>query len=88
VLASWVTKIGLPNLEKNIKERKEKVRKLLREITVKIRLARVDIQERITIEALLDSKATKLVVSTEFVKKNMGLSWRDLKNQFMWEIWI
>lgn len=69
MLASWVTKIGLPNLEKNIKERKEKVRKLLREITVKIRLARVDIQERITIEALLDSKATKLVVSTEFVKK-------------------
>ena len=43
MLASWVTKTGLPNIEKNIKERKEKVRKLLRKITVKIGLARVDI---------------------------------------------
>ena len=31
---------------------------------VKIGLARVDIQERITIEALLDSEATELMVST------------------------
>ena len=39
-------------------------------MTVKIGLARVDIQERITIEALLDSKTTKLMVSTEFVRKH------------------
>ena len=43
--------------------------RLLREITVKIGLERIDIQERITVEVLLDSKATGLVISSEFAKK-------------------
>ena len=43
--------------------------RLLREITVKIGLKRIDIQERITVEVLLDSKATGLVISSEFAKK-------------------
>ena len=41
----------------------------LREITVKIGLEWIDIQEEITVKALLDSGATKLVMSSEFVKK-------------------
>jgi len=41
----------------------------LREITVKIGLEWIDIQEGITVKALLDSGATKLVMSSEFVKK-------------------
>ena len=36
---------------------------------VKIRLKRVDTQEGIIVEALLDSGATELVMSSEFVKK-------------------
>jgi len=52
---------------------KEKVRKVegrtLREVTVRIGLERIDIQERITVEALLDSRATGLVMSSEFARK-------------------
>jgi len=51
----------------------EKVRKVegrtLREVTVKIGLERIDTQEGITVEALLDSRATGLVMSLEFAKK-------------------
>ena len=43
--------------------------KKLREITVKIGLERVDTQEGITVEALLDSGATELIMSSEFAKK-------------------
>ena len=42
---------------------------LLREVTVKIGLERIDTQERITVEVLLDSSATGLVMSSEFAKK-------------------
>jgi len=42
---------------------------LLREVTVKIGLERIDMQEGITVEALLDSSVTRLVMSSEFVKK-------------------
>ena len=41
----------------------------LREVTVKIGLERIDMQEGITVEALLDSRATRLVMSSEFAKK-------------------
>ena len=43
--------------------------KTLREITVKIGLKRIDMQEGITVEVLLDSGATRLVMSSEFAKK-------------------
>ena len=43
--------------------------KLLREVTVKIRLERVDTQKGITVEALLDSGVTGLVMSSEFTRK-------------------
>jgi len=42
---------------------------MLREVIVKIGLERVDMQEGITVEALLDSDATRLVMSLKFVRK-------------------
>ena len=36
---------------------------------MKIGLERIDIQEEVTVEALLDSSATGLVISSEFAKK-------------------
>ena len=38
-------------------------------MTVKIGLERIDMQEGITVEALLDSRVTGLVMSSEFAKK-------------------
>ena len=55
-------------IEKKIEVRKVEGR-TLREVMVKIGLERVDIQEGITVEALLDSGATGLVMSSEFAKK-------------------
>jgi len=43
--------------------------KPLREVTIKIELERLDMQEGITVEALLDSGATGLVMSSEFARK-------------------
>ena len=43
--------------------------KTLREVIVKIGLERIDTQEGITVEALLDSGATGLVMSSEFARK-------------------
>ena len=43
--------------------------KMLREVIVKIGLERIDIQEGVTVEALLDSGATGLVMSSEFARK-------------------
>jgi len=42
---------------------------ILREVTVKIGLERIDIQKGIIIEALLDSGTTRLVMSSEFARK-------------------
>ena len=42
---------------------------MLREVTVKIGLERIDTQKRITVEALLDSSVTGLVMSSEFARK-------------------
>jgi len=41
----------------------------LREVTVKIGLERIDMQEGITVEVLLNSGATGLVMSSEFARK-------------------
>jgi len=42
---------------------------MLREVTVKIGLERIDIQKGITVEALLDSRAIGLVMSSELIRK-------------------
>ena len=44
-------------------------RDLLREVIVKIGLERIDTQKGVTVEVLLDSGTTGLVVSSEFAKK-------------------
>ena len=63
--------MGTLQLEGN--KKKVEVRKMeektLREVTVKIGLERIDMQEGIIVEALLDSGATGLVMSLEFAKK-------------------
>ena len=41
----------------------------LQEVTVKIGLERIDMQEGVTVEALLDSGAMGLVMSSEFARK-------------------
>jgi len=42
---------------------------MLREVTVKIELERIDIQKEVTVEVLLDSRATGLVISLKFAQK-------------------
>jgi len=44
-------------------------RDMLREVTVKIGLERIDMQEGVMVEALLDSGATGLMMSLEFARK-------------------
>ena len=55
--------------KKEVKVRKAKEKELLRKITIKISLERINTQEKIIIEVLLDSGATGLVMSLEFAKK-------------------
>ena len=55
--------------EKPVEVRKTEKKELLREGTIKIGLERIDTQEGITVEALLDSGATGLVMSSNFVRK-------------------
>ena len=44
-------------------------RNILREVTVKIKLERIDMQEEVTVKALLNSGVIRLVMSSEFVRK-------------------
>ena len=64
------------------KTEEKKVRKIeektSREVTVKIGLERIDMQEGIIVEALLDSRATGLVMSSEFTRKQ-GFKLKKLK---------
>jgi len=58
---------------KSEESKKVEVRKIdgkpLREVIVQIGLERIDMQKGITVEVLLDSRATGLVMSSEFAKK-------------------
>jgi len=51
-------------------ERKEKKKKYLREVTVKIGLKQEEEEEEIVVDALLDSGAIGLVMSKEFARKH------------------
>jgi len=51
-------------------ERKKKKEKLLREVTVKIRLKQEEEEEGVVTETLLDSGATGLVMSKEFARRH------------------
>ena len=55
---------------KKSKSKKNRRRRVaLREVIVKIGLERIDTQEGITVKALLNSRATGLVMSSEFAKR-------------------
>ena len=54
---------------KKMKDVRKVEKELLREVTVKIGLERIDMQEEIIVEMLLNSGAIGLVMSSEFVKK-------------------
>ena len=41
----------------------------MRKVTVKIGLKKINIQEKVTVEALLNSGVTGLVISSEFMRK-------------------
>ena len=41
---------------------------ILKEVIVKISIERIDTQKEVTVEVLLDSSVTKLVISSEFAK--------------------
>ena len=60
MLSIVVDNISMCNLDKG---------DLLREVTVKISLERIDTQEGITVEALLDSGVMGLVISSELARK-------------------
>ena len=44
-------------------------RDMLKEVTMKIKLERINMQKEVTVEVLLDSGMTELVISLEFAKK-------------------
>ena len=52
---------------------------MLREVTVKIGLERIDTQEGVTVDALLDSGVTGLVISSEFARKQ-GFKLKKIEN--------
>ena len=54
----------------------------MREVTIKIGLERINMQKGITVEALLDSGATGLVMSSKFAKKQ-GFKLKKLE-RLMW----
>ena len=60
MLVRVVKNIGACNLDNG---------EMLREVIVKIGLERIDMQEEITVEVLLDSGVTGLVMSSEFTRK-------------------
>ena len=51
---------------------------MLREVTVKIELERIDTQEEVMVEVLLDSGAIRLVISSEFTRKQ-GFKLKKIK---------
>ena len=58
--------IGAENSSNSV----EKEKKLFREVTVKIKSKQEEDKEGIVVEALLDSRMTRLVMSLEFIRKN------------------
>ena len=70
ILRKEKAKRGVDVTKEEKKGRKEKKEKLLREVTVKIGLKQEEGEEGVVTEALLDSSATGLVMSEEFVRRH------------------
>ena len=60
-----IIQVGTKKLEGRMEVRKVKG-KSLRKVTVKIGLEKIDTQEGVTVEALLNSRVMGLVISSEF----------------------
>jgi len=65
--------------KKIVKMRKAEEEESLREVIVKIGLEGIDTQKEITVEALLDSRVTGLVISSEFARKK-GFKLKKIEN--------
>ena len=65
-MLATIINADIPALEEKVRKVE---RRTLREVTVKIGLERLDTQKGVTVEALLDSGATGLVISSEFARK-------------------
>jgi len=78
ILREEKAKRGIKVRQTKVK-RKKKKEKTLREVVVKIRLKQEKEEEGVVTEALLDSGATELVMSEEFVRKHKlrGQSWKS-----------
>ena len=60
---------------------------MLREVTVNIGLERIDTQEGIMVEALLDSGTTRLVMSSEFARKQgFKLKKSNICKKYKWNV--
>jgi len=60
-----------------------KNRNMLREVTVKIGFERIDTQEGVTVEVLLDSSVMRLVISPEFARKQKFKLRKKQKDSYM-----
>jgi len=63
------TEINASTFESERSKKETRKGRPLWEVTVKIGLERIDTQEGVTVEALLDSRVTGLVMSSEFARK-------------------
>jgi len=57
-------------------------RDMLREVIVKIGLERIDMQEGVTVETLLDGSVTELMMSSEFTRKQ-GFKLKKIEKPYM-----
>jgi len=55
---------------------------MLREVIVKIGLERIDMQEGVTVETLLDGSVTELMMSSEFTRKQ-GFKLKKIEKPYM-----
>jgi len=60
-----------------------KNRNMLREVIVKIGFERIDTQEGVTVEVLLDSSVMRLVISPEFARKQKFKLRKKQKDSYM-----
>ena len=58
-------------------------RNMLREVIVKISFERIDIQEGVTVEVLLDSSIMELIISPEFARKQKFKLKKKQKDPYM-----
>jgi len=58
----------------------EKSKRYLRKVIVKIRIERTNTQKEVSVEVLLDSSVTSLVISSEFTRKLLYTKSNSINN--------